>query len=213
MPHGARIAWLLGLFCFFSPLWATENAAEQLRKEWAVAAYQTPAKKQLKTLSTLMDEAKALQTQYPDDPDIMLWSAMILTTYASVKGPTALTQVKEARELLQQALEIDPDLEEGLAESLLGYLYAHAPNWPIAFGNKQKARQHLEHALRMNPEGMDPNFYFADFLMVIGEFNDAKTHFEIAKKAPIRPDYEIQDQGRKKEIKANLKKLKKLGKH
>lgn len=210
MPYLARNALLLGLFCFLSPLWAIENVSEPLRQDWAVAAYQTPAKSQLKTLSKLMDEAKALQTQYPNDPEIMLWSAMILTTYASVKGPTGLTQIKEARTLLQQALEINPTLEDGLAESLLGYLYAHAPNWPIAFGNKQKARFHLEHALKINPEGIDPNYYYGDFLMVIGDYNEAKNHFEIAKKAPIRPSYEVQDQGRKKEIKANLKKLKKL---
>lgn len=216
MPLFARNAFfikILFLFLYTSSTLADSShldAVQKLQHEWAMAKYQTSSKKQLKKLSKLIDEAKDLHEQQPDNPEILLWYGMILTTYANIKGPVALSSLKEARKVLEQALKLDPNVGNGLAEAVLGSLYARAPNWPIAFGNKRKANIHFENALEIDPDGIDTNYYYGDYLILIGEYDKAKIHLDIADNADIRPEYSIQDTGRKKEIKKSLAQLKKL---
>lgn len=202
------------ILCFFSTALLADlsslEMANQLRTDWAIAKYDPPSKKQLNTLEKLVNEAEKSHAKYPDAPEILLWYAMILNTYADVKGPRSLPYKKQAKDLLEQVIEIDPSIENGLAESMLGYLYAHTPSWPIAFGNKQQAYFHLEKGIEIDPIGIDSNYYYGDFLIDVGEYDKARTHLKIAKKSPIRSDYQIQDEGRKKEIKDSLNKLKKL---
>jgi tetratricopeptide (TPR) repeat protein len=195
---------ILGLF---STCLLADNT---LRTDWAIAHYDTPSKKQLITLEKLMRDAEKLSAENPDDPEVLLWYAIIVNTYADVKGTPALSYKKRAKNLLEQTVALDPTIENGLAESVLGYLYARTPSWPIAFGNKQKAYFHLEKGIEIDPEGIDSNYYYGDFLIDVGEYDKARVHLKIAKKAPIRPDHQLQDEGRKEEIKNSLKKLKKL---
>ena len=39
------------------------------------------------------------------------------------------------------------------------------PGWPIGFGDKKKAEEYLKKALAANPDGIDPNFFYGDFLL------------------------------------------------
>lgn len=214
MPIVARIAViLLILFSYSSFSHATtdtEKAAKKMRTEWATIKYKTTHKKQLRKLEKLIDKAEQYNEHYPDDPNILLWYGVILDTYGTLKAPKGLASLKQSRDLLTQAIEFDPAVGEGLAESVLGSLYSRSPSWPIGFGNKQKAKQHLERAIHISPEGMDTNYYLGDFLIDTGNYAKAKEHLDIALEAPIRPGYETQDAGRQKEIKASLAKLKKL---
>lgn len=202
------------ILCFFSSCLLAEptpsEIAHTLRTDWAIAKYDVEPKKQLITLEKLIETAKKSHEECPDDPEISLWYAIILSTYADVKGPTALLYKRQAKDLLEHTIELQPTIENGLAESVLGSLYAHTPSWPIAFGNKQQAYLHLEKGIEIDPKGIDSNYYYGDFLIDVGEYDKAKTHLKVAKKAAIRPDREIQDKGRKKEIKDSLNKLKKL---
>ena len=86
MPLFARNAFfikILFLFLYTSSTLADSShldAVQKLQHEWAMAKYQTSSKKQLKKLSKLIDEAKDLHEQQPDNPEILLWYGMILAT-------------------------------------------------------------------------------------------------------------------------------------
>jgi Tfp pilus assembly protein PilF len=46
-----------------------------------------------------------------------------------------------------------------------GALYYQVPGWPIGFGDKDKANELLKKALALNPDGIDPNYFYGDFLL------------------------------------------------
>lgn len=184
----------------------------KLRTDWAIAKFQTPKNKQIPEFESLINTAESLDKKYPHQPEVLVWYATVLSTYASIKGGLGvLPHVKKARTLLEEAIRLNPHVENGFAYGVLGALYARVPGWPIAFGSKDKARTNLQMAVQISPEGSDSNYYFGDFLVDAGNYEEARKHLDIAQRAPIRKDYEIQDRGRKEEIAASLAKLRRLG--
>jgi Tfp pilus assembly protein PilF len=82
------------------------------------------------------------------------------------------------------------------------------PGWPIGFGDDDKAEALLRKALEVNPDGIDPNYFYAEFLYEQGEYAEALEHLDRAAKAPARPGRERADQGRRAEIAALTAKVK-----
>jgi len=179
-----------------------------LRTHWAKAKFETPQAQRLAALDVVINEADKLNNQYPNDPRVMLWYATALSSYAQLKGGVGvLPRVKKARGLLEEALTKQPRVEQGLGYGVIGAMYARVPGWPVAFGDKKKARAFLQATIKINPKGADSNYYYGDFLVDNGEFEEGRKHLEIAKNAPIRKGYEIQDKGRKSEIAESLAKI------
>ncbi len=77
----------------------------------------------------------------------------------------------------------------------------------MGFGDDEKAEQLLKQALAINPTGIDPNFFYGDFLLDQGRKAEAKGYLEKALAAPPRPGRELADQGRRIEIRDRLDKL------
>jgi Tfp pilus assembly protein PilF len=77
----------------------------------------------------------------------------------------ALSLVKQARTNLEKAIEIEPNALQGSAWTSLGALYYQVPGWPIGFGDKDKADEMLKKALAINPDGIDPNYFYGDYLL------------------------------------------------
>ena len=120
-------------------------------------------------------------------------------------GPHTL--VKQARQDFQAALALDERSLDGSALTSLGSLYYQVPGWPIGFGDDDKARELLTRALEINPEGIDSNYFYADFLLDQGDKDGARRYFEKALQAPARPQRPLADRGRRDEIQAKLKNL------
>jgi tetratricopeptide (TPR) repeat protein len=214
MAFFSKLLSIVSLFAFFNMAHASTPAhdIEKLRTEWAVAKFRTPKNKQLPSFEKLIHEAKMLDEKHPHDPKTLVWYGTILGSYGATKGGlTALPDVKKARALLEEAIQMDSNVEQGFAHAVLGALYARVPSWPIAFGDKRKARMHLEKAVELDPQGSDANYYLGDFLVDNNEYEAARRHLELAQHASIRPDHEIQDRGRKGEIAVSLNKLHRLG--
>ena len=137
----------------------------------------------------------------------MVWEAIILSSYAKFAGGlSALSKAKAARDLLERAEKIDPAALNGSIYTSLGSLYYKVPRWPIGFGDKKKARAYLEKALQINPDGIDPNYFYGDFLLEQGEYAKARTYLEKALASPPRNGREDADQGRRTEVEQDLEK-------
>ena len=65
----------------------------------------------------------------------------------------------------------------------------------------------LEKALTINPQGIDPNYFYAEFLTEERDYKAAMSYIEKAKQAAPRPDRVSADQGRLQEIAALEAKL------
>jgi len=123
----------------------------------------------------------------------------------------ALKIAEQSRDLLLAAEKINPQALNGSAYTTLGSLHYKVPGWPIGFGDKKKARAYLEKAVQMNPTGIDPNYFYGDFLMEQGEYAKAAEYFKKALEAPPRPGREDADQGRRAEVQQALEKAKQHG--
>ena len=145
---------------------------------------------------------------YADRAEPEIWYGIIVASYAGAKGGLgALSLAKDAKQALERALALDPKALAGSAYTSLGSLYYQVPGWPIGFGDDKKARELLEVALTLNPDGIDPNFFYGDFLYRKGDYAGARKALDQALKAAPRPDRPLADEGRRKEVEELLVKV------
>jgi hypothetical protein len=79
------------------------------------------------------------------------------------------------------------------------------PGWPVGFGDDDKAREMLAKGLALNPDGIDSNYFHADFLRDQKDWAGAEKALLKALAAPARPGREAADAGRRAEAEAMLK--------
>jgi tetratricopeptide (TPR) repeat protein len=197
-------------FLAFAPAWAgADESIARLQSEWEQIKYRLPADKQDKAYEALGKEAAAVRAENPDRAEADIWYGIIVASQAGAKGGLgALSLAKEARAVLEAALVRNPNALEGSAHMTLGSLYAQVPGWPIGFGDKDKARDHLGKALALSPQGIDSNYFMGDFYFRTGEYEKARASLELALQAAPRPNRPLADEGRRKEIDALMVKVK-----
>jgi len=194
---------------------AFDNTLHDIQHRWAEANYNTSGGVQKQAFETLLEDARAFAAANPGRAEALVWQGIVASTYAGVKGPFgAMSLAKEARQVLMQAEALDPTVLDGSVYTSLGTLYSKVPGGLIGFGDKSLAREYLEKAVQQNPDGIDPNYFYGEFLLEQKEYEAAKTALLKAKNAPQRPDRPLADEGRQREIDSLLDEVnRKLGKH
>lgn len=196
---------LLSLFSVASRADGFDSELLALQEGWANTHYHSAKSDKIKEFEALSAQADKMIQANPGRAEPLVWRAIILSTWGGAKGGLgALSLVKEAKTLLEKSIALDEKALEGSAHTSLGSLYYQVPGWPIGFGDDDKAREHLQKALSMNPTGIDPNYFYADFLMAKGNFEESRAYFEKALQAPARPGRPMADAGRHDEIKQKL---------
>lgn len=182
------------------------DQVSDLQTRWAEIKYHgTDTDTQISQMAALGADAAALSAANPERPEPKIWQAIILSSEAGlVKGLSALPKVKTAKAILESAVQTDPQALQGSAYTSLGSLYYQVPGWPIGFGDSKKAEEYLLTALKVNPDGIDPNFFYGDFLIHKKRYSDAIPVLEKALLAPDRPGRALADEGRRQEIRAAL---------
>jgi tetratricopeptide (TPR) repeat protein len=180
----------------------------QLQRQWDVVRYRTPAEQQSAKYEALVAQAEKVVAAHPGRAEPLIWQGIIESSLAGVKkGFGALGLAKQARAHYEAAMKIAPNALDGSAYNSLGVLYYRVPGWPIGFGDKDKAGELLQKALAINPKGIDPNYFYGEYLVETGRNAEAVPCLEKALAAPARPGREIADAGRREEAKALLAKL------
>jgi Tfp pilus assembly protein PilF len=145
--------------------------------------------------------------------ETLIWEGIVLSSEAGAKGGLgALGLAKDAKQRLDEALKINDKALSGSAYTSLATLYAKVPGWPIGFGDKERAEEFFKKSLAINPHGIDPNFFYGEYLADRDRVAEARTYLEAALKAPPRPGRELADSGRRQEVQALLTKLNKEAK-
>jgi len=180
-----------------------------LQTGWAQAIYRSSRKAaKLGALHKLERQAAKLAAAHRARAEPKIWQAIILSTDAGISGGfSALGKVKKARQLLLSSIRIDPRALKGSALTSLGSLYYQVPGWPIGFGDNALAEKYLKRALRINPHGIDANYFYGDYLLQRGRKREAKNYLRRALNAPSRPNRPVADAGRRREIKTKLRQL------
>jgi len=205
-----RLSALAATFVLFSasaPAAPAEDVAH-LQQSWAQIKYQTPAASQEARFAQLRDEAEQAVSRNAGNADTLIWYAIIESTYAGAKGGLgALKYAKNARASLERALALDAGALGGSAYTSLGSLYYQVPGWPIGFGDDAKAQEFLKKGLAANPDGIDANFFYGDYLLRKGDAVNAERYLRHALQAAPRPGRKLADDGRRGEIAQLLDKI------
>lgn len=209
----ALVLWLCAGLCGMAAAATADDIGAQvaaLQTRWAEVNYQLKGDAQLRAYAELSADADAAVSAHPNAAPLWIWSGIIKSAHAGAKGGLgALALAKASKHDLEKAIALDQTALQGSALTSLGTLYFKVPGWPVGFGNKEKAGELLQQALALNPDGIDPNYFYGLFLMEQKEYPQALSALEKAKKAAPRPGRELADQGRHAEIDAALAQVKK----
>jgi tetratricopeptide (TPR) repeat protein len=185
------------------------EALQSIESEWTSIYYNTPKQKQGPEYCRLLDRTIKLSRQHPKNAEPIIWEAIVKATNADHQDAvSALNAIHEARDLLLKAIEINPQALSGSAYVTLGTLYYMAPKWPIGFGDDATAEKMLQTALKINPNGIDSNYFYADFLLTNNRLNEAEKYFNRTIAAPARAEQLYADNQLKKDAKLALKNTK-----
>ena len=186
-----------------------DEAVTEIQHDWEVIRYQTPVAEREKRFEALAAKAHKISESFAGRSEPLVWEGIVVSSLAGEKGGLgALGLVKQAKALYESAIQIDGQALDGSAYNSLGVLYYKVPGWPIGFGDKAKARELLHKALTLNPKGIDPNFFYAEYLIETKQPAEAQAELERALQAPARPGRQIADTGRREEARALLEKTK-----
>jgi len=182
-----------------------EDSVAEVQRDWEVIRYQVPAAEREKKFEALATKAHQVTEAFPGRSEPMIWEGIVVSSLAGEKGGLgALGLVKQAKSLYEAAIQVDGAALDGSAYNSLGVLYYKVPGWPIGFGDKNKARELLQKALSINPRGVDPNFFYGEYLVETKRPEEAVPYLERALQAPARPGRQIADAGRREEARALL---------
>lgn len=208
---GAALAVLAGVAGMLPPVAraaSLDESVAELQHDWEVIRYQTPVAEREKRFEALAAKAHKVSENFAGRSEPLVWEGIIVSSWAGEKGGLgALSLVKQAKAIYESAIQIDGNVLDGSAYNSLGVLYYKVPGWPLGFGDKAKAKELLQKALAINPKGIDPNFFYGEYLVETKQPDDAVNYLERALQAPARPGRQIADTGRREEVRAMLEKL------
>jgi len=185
----------------------------QLALNWEHTKFEVTDKDvQEKQMAALADRAGSIVQQYPGRPEPAIWQAILISEQASMASENgspfkALGFAKHAREILEPIAKQYPSVLDAGAPTSLGVLYSRVPGFPIAFGDKAKARELLQEAIKYAPGGLDANYFYGDLLFNEHEYPAAEQVFKHALALPPHPERPIWDKSRRLVMQEDLDKM------
>ncbi|MDQ6632552.1 MAG: TRAP transporter TatT component family protein [Verrucomicrobiota bacterium] len=140
----SEAAWQFGRACFDRADAATNNSQrEEIATQGISVCHQ-------------------LIVRQPDSAPGHYYLGMNLAQLARTKKIGALKILKEMEREFLKTEELDDSFDFAGADRNLGMLYHEAPGWPMSLGNKNKARQHLERAVKLSPDFPENRLYLIE---------------------------------------------------
>lgn len=175
---------------------------------WAHITYEVKGSStQTKALDQLARQAATVVARYPGRAEPLLWQGIIVSEQANrANFFHKLGLATRARDLIARAYTIDPRAADGGAALSLGVLYYKVPGSPLAWGDDDKAGKLLKQALAIDPDGLDANYFYGDYLLSKGDKAGARAYLQKALRTPHDTSRPVWDAGRRREVQALLAK-------
>ncbi|MFZ4503880.1 MAG: hypothetical protein ACOYM1_08010 [Methylovulum sp.] len=186
-------------WCFIwvpiSSLAATlDDTINTFESAWASIYYRQDNTEKARDYEQLLLTIKKSYADYPQQPELIFFEALVTASRAEYLAPlAALDSIAYVRTILSQIITLKPSTMAGSAYVVLATLYHQAPAWPIAFGDDKKAEELFKAALTINPNSLDGNYYYGQFLVAKNAPKDAEFYFKQTVKIPLRPKQLLSD--------------------
>jgi hypothetical protein len=201
-PGSAATRWRLMRALYFRASYcgATAEEAKPLREEarrvadQGVAALEKAAgaARGAARIETLRGQADAVPLYF--------WAAVSWGEWALSRGTFAAARSGAAgrvRDLAQTVLDLDPAFQQGGGDRILGRLHAQSPHILLVTGwvSREKAVQHLEHALALGPANTVNQLFLAEALLdhFPQRTDEARRLLERCVAAAPRPEFAVED--------------------
>jgi tetratricopeptide (TPR) repeat protein len=179
----------------------TADELLKIQHQWAQIQYDMPEKQREDAFAKLVSTIDEKLDKSNDQVQWLIWKGIVLSSQAGASGGLGgLKLAKQAREVFEQAIAIDPAALEGSALTSLATLYHEVPGWPIGFGDEEKAQTLFKQALEIAPDSMDNNYFYGRYLLDQGENKKGLEALQHALQAPARELRPRADRGRRQEI-------------
>jgi tetratricopeptide (TPR) repeat protein len=179
----------------------TADELLKIQHQWAQIQYDMPEKQREDAFAQLVSTIDEKLDKSNDQVQWLIWKGIVLSSQAGASGGLGgLKLAKQAREVFEQAIAIDPAALEGSALTSLATLYHEVPGWPIGFGDEEKAQTLFKQALEIAPDSMDNNYFYGRYLLDQGENKKGLEALQHALQAPARELRPRADRGRRQEI-------------
>lgn len=133
---------------------APEVAIASIQVLWAEALRCEFGRAREALLCRLSETVQELETNFPNDPNVLLWNGIVLTGYAKCLGGLAgIHFFTRAKNSLERAMTLAP--QDGSAYLYLGLLYDSVPEAPYGFGDEAMAKLLLEQGLALTLNSAD----------------------------------------------------------
>lgn len=199
---------------FAAPLMALATPAmadmagdvKALNDGWAHVTYEVKGSStQTKALDNLAKQAASVVSRYPGKAEPLLWQGILTSEQANRANMFhKLSLATRARDIIAKAYAIDPRAAQGGAAMSLGVLYYKVPGMPLAWGDDERAGKLLKQALALDPDGLDANYFYGDFMLDQGNKPQARAYLQKALRAPRDNSRPVWDAGRRREVRALL---------
>jgi tetratricopeptide (TPR) repeat protein len=154
----------LVLICCSAFAYCQEPLPATIYLSWLQVETEQSSEDLHKTYQQLITKLTQLRAVDPQDAEYWALSGIIKSHYAAhIGGLTGLSVAKQAKDELQQALSMDPEVFSGIAYAELANLYYKTPNWPFSFGSDKMAERLFNKAVEINPQGLLTNLYFGRY--------------------------------------------------
>lgn len=202
---------LVPLLAMLAPTAAFADMASDVKAVndgWAHIAYEVQGSStQTKALDQLAKQANTLVARYPGKAEPLLWAGIVTSEQANhANFFHKLGLATRARDLIAKAYAIDPRAADGGAALSLGVLYYKVPGSPLAWGDGDRAVKLLRQALAIDPDGLDSNYFYGDYLLDRGDKARARAYLQKALRAPHDASRPVWDAGRRREVRNLLAK-------
>ncbi|MEO0062284.1 MAG: hypothetical protein RLZZ08_844 [Pseudomonadota bacterium] len=201
-----------GLIACAVPVLAAAAVADEVRAindGWAHITYEVRGSStQTRALDQLAKQAAVVVQHYPGQAEPLLWQGIVVSEQANRANILhKLSLATRARDIIARAYAIDPKAANGGVAMTLGVLYYKVPGAPLGWGDDAKAHRLLKEGLALDPNGLDANYFFGDYLHDQSNDAVAKTYLQKALRAPHDPSRPVWDAGRRREVQALLTKI------
>jgi hypothetical protein len=157
-----------------------DDAVAELQRDWEVIRYQTPAAEREKRFEALAARAHQASERFPGRAEPLVWEGIIVSSWAGEKGGLGALSLAKQAKAMYEAVDRDrrPARSTDRPTTAWGSCTTRCPAGRSASATRTRQRDLIQKALAINPKGIDPNFFYGEFLIETKHPEEAVTYLE-----------------------------------